>query len=212
MAVYRWEIARRIHEERVVAIVRAGSAEAALRAARAILEGGIRVLEVALTTPGGLEAIRALAGETDGALVGAGTVLDAETAVAAVRAGARFLVSPGLFPEVVRAGHRHGVPVLPGAATPTEIAAALEAGADLVKVFPASALGPGFVRAVREALPQAPLVPTGGVGADNAAEWLRAGAAALGVGGALTRGDPAGIAARARELVAAVRAAASGGT
>lgn len=206
--MFRWEITSAIARARVIAIVRSDTAERALAVARALLDGGIRVLEVALTTPDGLDVIRALAADLErrGGVLGAGTVLDGETATAAIRAGARFLVSPGLFPEVLRAAHRYGVPVLPGVATPTEIVSALEAGADMVKVFPAEVLGPGFVRAVRAALPQAPLVPTGGVNADNVAEWLRAGAVALGVGGYLTQGDATDMVQRAGTLLAAVRA------
>ena len=185
--MHHWEVTSTIAEARVVGIIRTADAEEAVQAARAVAAGGIDVLEVALTTRDGLEAIREL--RADGVLLGAGTVLDAATARLACLAGARFLVTPAVLPEVIEAGHAYGVPVLPGAATPTEILAALRAGADLVKVFPAGQLGPGFVRAVRAALPQAPLVPTGGVDAGNAAQWLAAGAVAVGCGGALTRGS-----------------------
>lgn len=207
--MYRWELTKQIVQQRIITIVRAGSAAAALAQSRAILAGGVRVLEVALTTPGGLEAIQTLAAEAaaakdEGALIGAGTVLDEATARAAILAGARFLVCPGLFPSVIQTAHRYGVPVLPGAATVTEIVSALEAGADLVKIFPAETLGPRFIQGVRAAIPQAPLVPTGGVSAANAGEWLSAGAVAVGVGGSLTRGTAGEITDRVRELVAAV--------
>jgi len=185
--MHHWEVSAAIAEAKVVGIIRTADAEAAVTAARAVAAGGIDVLEVALTTRDGIEALKEL--RDDDVLLGAGTVLDAATARLACLAGARFLVTPAVLPEVIEAGHSHGVPVLPGAATPTEILTALRAGADLVKVFPAAQLGPGFVRAVRAALPQAPLVPTGGVDADNAAEWLAAGAVAVGCGGALTKGS-----------------------
>jgi 2-dehydro-3-deoxyphosphogluconate aldolase/(4S)-4-hydroxy-2-oxoglutarate aldolase len=204
--VQHWEVTAAIAEAKVVGIIRTEDAEQAVRAARAVAAGGVEVLEIALTTRDGLEAIREL--RDDGVLLGAGTVLDAATARLACLAGARFLVTPAVLPEVVEAGHTYGVPVLPGAATPTEILTALRAGADLVKVFPAAQLGPGFVRAVRAALPQAPLVPTGGVDAGNAAQWLAAGAVAVGCGGALTKGsaeDMTNAAAALRDAVAGVR-------
>lgn len=174
-----------------------------MAAASAALAGGVTVLEVAYTTPDAGAAIRELAARTP-ALLGAGTVLTAAQAEEAVAAGARFLVSPGLVPEVMDCARELGVTVLPGAATVTEILTALRAGAELVKVFPAEVLGAGFLNAVRTVLPQARLVPTGGVTAANAAEWLAAGAAAVGVGGWLTAGDPAQVEGRARELVEAV--------
>lgn len=202
---YRWEVADRIARERVIAVIRSGSAEEAVEVGRALVGAGIRVLEVALTTPGGVEAIRTLALELgDEQVLGAGTVLDAGMANAAISAGARFLVSPGLSEEVVRTGARYGVPALPGAATVTEVVAALEAGAELVKLFPASSIGVDYLRALRPVLPQAPLVPTGGIGAATAREWLEAGAVAVGVGGGLTRGDREAIGARARELLEAI--------
>jgi 2-dehydro-3-deoxyphosphogluconate aldolase / (4S)-4-hydroxy-2-oxoglutarate aldolase len=133
-------------------------------------------------------------------------VLDEPSAVAAIAAGARFLVSPGVVPDVVRAGNRHGVPALPGAASVTEVVAAMEAGAEMVKLFPAGPLGIGTLEALRPVLPQVPFVLAGGIGAGTARAWLDAGAVAVGVGGSLTRGDGAGIAERARALLDAVRA------
>lgn len=207
---YRWEVTARIAQERVVAVIRSASAAEAVEVGRTLLREGIQVLEVALTTPGGVEAIRRLAGELGaGQLLGAGTVLDEPMAAAAVDAGASFLVSPGLVPGVMRAGSRRGVPTLPGAGSTTEIMAAMEAGAEMIKLFPASALGAGFVKAIRPVLPAAALVPTGGVSAASAREWLDAGAVAVGVGGALTRGEPEAIAGRARELLTAIAGRAS---
>ncbi|MEU9834113.1 bifunctional 4-hydroxy-2-oxoglutarate aldolase/2-dehydro-3-deoxy-phosphogluconate aldolase [Streptosporangium sp. NPDC048047] len=207
--MYRWEITRRAVAQRVIGIVRSAGAAEATDVARGMLDAGLRTLEVALTTPDALRAIReTIAQAPPDALVGAGTVLDEAAARAAVEAGARFLVSPSLHPEVIRTGHRYGVPVIPGAASPTEIVRALELGADAVKLFPASAFGPGWLRDVRAALPQAPLVPTGGVTADTAPEWIAAGAVACGMGSALTSGGPGETRERVRNLLAALREAA----
>jgi 2-dehydro-3-deoxyphosphogluconate aldolase / (4S)-4-hydroxy-2-oxoglutarate aldolase len=202
---YRWEVAERIARERVIAVIRSGSAAEAIEVGRALTGAGVKVLEVALTTPGGVDAIRTLAAELgEDHVLGAGTVLDAPMASAAIAAGARFLVSPGLAEDVIRTGNRYGVPALPGAGSVTEIVAALEAGAEMVKFFPASALGIDYMKALRPVLPQAPLVPTGGIGAADARRWLEAGAVALGVGGSLTRGDRETIGVRARELLDAI--------
>jgi 2-dehydro-3-deoxyphosphogluconate aldolase/(4S)-4-hydroxy-2-oxoglutarate aldolase len=168
-----------------------------------LVDAGLDVIELPLTMPGALRAIETLAARRPGALVGAGTVLDEASARAAILAGARFLVSPGLDRGVVATAHRYGAAALPGVQTPTEMADALAMGADLLKVFPAGQLGPGFVKAVAAPLPQAPLVPTGGVSAGNAGEWLDAGAVALGVGGALTASTDV-AADRAAELLDAV--------
>ncbi|GGQ10206.1 bifunctional 4-hydroxy-2-oxoglutarate aldolase/2-dehydro-3-deoxy-phosphogluconate aldolase [Streptosporangium pseudovulgare] len=207
--MYRWEITRRAVAQRVIGIVRSAGAAEATAVARGMLDAGLRTLEVALTTPDALRAIRETTAQAPpDALVGAGTILDEAAARAAVEAGARFLVSPSLHPEVIRTGHRYGVPVIPGVASPTEIVRALELGADAVKLFPASAFGPGWLRDVRAALPQAPLVPTGGVTAGTAPEWIAAGAVACGMGSALTSGGPDETRERVRNLLAALREAA----
>ncbi|HEX7289741.1 MAG TPA: bifunctional 4-hydroxy-2-oxoglutarate aldolase/2-dehydro-3-deoxy-phosphogluconate aldolase [Conexibacter sp.] len=190
-------VAARIAERRVVAILRCSEPE---RVGTAVIEGGVDVVEVPMNVPGALSAISSLSA-LPGALVGAGTVMSAAQAVAALDAGARFLLSPVLRPEVVAAAHEAGAAAVPGAFTPTEIDACMRAGADLVKLFPADRLTPPDLRVLLAALPDAPLVPTGGITAANAAAWLAAGAVAVGVGGALTR-EPQ----RARELLAAVAA------
>jgi 2-dehydro-3-deoxyphosphogluconate aldolase/(4S)-4-hydroxy-2-oxoglutarate aldolase len=195
--MYRWEIMGQLSAQRVFGVVRAPDRKAARDAAHAMTEAGLRAVEVSMTTPGVLGAIEDLAG-LPGVLVGAGTVLDESSARMAVLAGARFLVSPSLHPDVVRTAHRYGVAVVPGTGTVTEVVAALEAGADGVKLFPASAYGPGWVRDVRAALPQAPIFPTGGIRPDEVPAWIEAGAAACGLGSALT----AGGADQARERVA----------
>ena len=208
MSSYRWEVSARIVEEKVLAVIRSSGAAEAVEVGRALVEGGIRVLEVAFTTPQAPDAIAQLSAELgDRALVGAGTVLDEANAVAAIRAGARFLVSPNVALEVVRAGGRYGVPSLPGAASITEIVTALEAGVDIVKLFPASVLGIDYLKAILPVLPGVALLPTGGVDAESGPRWLAAGAVAVGVGGSLTRGEPATISARAAQFVEAVRPA-----
>lgn len=198
--MYRWEIVRAVTAQRVFGIVRSGSAEEAATGARAVLDAGLRAVEVALTTPGALTALARVRADRPEALLGAGTVLDGAAARAAVEAGARFLVSPSLHPEVIRTGHRYGVPVFPGVSTPTEMVRALEEGADALKLFPASAVGPSWLSDIRAALPQAPVIPTGGVTIEDAPEWIAAGAIACGMGSALTSGG----AAAAGERVAAL--------
>jgi 2-dehydro-3-deoxyphosphogluconate aldolase/(4S)-4-hydroxy-2-oxoglutarate aldolase len=209
----RQQTVARIESLGLVPVVRAPSAEVALRAARAVYAGGIDVLEITMTVPDALAVLRQLAAELgDRIVLGAGTVLDAGTARDCIDAGAQFIVAPGLDLEVVRAGRELDKPVMPGALTPTEVIAAWRAGADMVKVFPCSAVGgAAYVRALKAPLPQVKLLPTGGVDRRTAADYIRAGAAALGIGAALIdvkalqqEGDEA-LSARARDLVEIVR-------
>ncbi len=181
------ETLRRILEAGIIPVIRVSSAEEALDAARAVHDGGLSVFEVTLTVAGALEVIREIGRSFGGGvLVGAGTVLDAAGAESALDAGARFLVGPALNGEVVRLGRSRGAVVIPGALTPTEILAAHEAGADLVKVFPVSQMGgPAYIKALKGPLPHVPLVPTGGVDLQNVGDYFRAGASAVGVGGEL---------------------------
>jgi 2-dehydro-3-deoxyphosphogluconate aldolase/(4S)-4-hydroxy-2-oxoglutarate aldolase len=195
----RAEVVARIAARRVVAILRVADGAEAVRTGGALIAAGVDVVEVPLGVPGALEAITALGARHPDALVGAGTVMDADDAAHALDAGARFLLSPVLRPEVVRAAHARGSAAVPGAFTPTEVDACMRAGADLVKLFPADRLTPADLRTLLAALPGARLLPSGGIDAANAAAWLEAGATALGVGGALTR-EPA----RAGELLAAL--------
>lgn len=188
-------VAERICARRVVAILRCSDP---VTVGTAVIEGGVDVVEVPLNVPGALGAISSLSA-LPGALVGAGTVMTAADASAALDAGARFLLSPVLRAEVVEIAHAAGAAAIPGAFTPTEIDACMRAGADLVKLFPADRLTPADLRVLLTALPDARLLPTGGITAANAAEWLAAGAVAVGVGGALTR-EPE----RAGELLAAI--------
>jgi 2-dehydro-3-deoxyphosphogluconate aldolase/(4S)-4-hydroxy-2-oxoglutarate aldolase len=202
-------------EEKIVAIVRLDSGEQLVHAAEALIAGGISVVEFTFSTPGALDMLKeASAHFGDEVLLGAGTVLDPETARAAILAGAQFIVTPSVNLATIEMCKRYGKPIVAGAMTPTEIMTVWEAGADLVKVFPASALGgPEYIKAVLAPLPHLRLVPTGGVSTDNAAQFLKAGAAAVAVGGnlvdkkAVARGDWAAITAEAQRLVAAVRSA-----
>ena len=196
MTLGRADVVARIVERRVVAILRCAEPE---RVGTAVIESGVDVVEVPLGVPGALDAISSLSSSFPSALVGAGTVMTASDACAALDAGARFLLSPVLRTEVVEAAQAAGAAAVPGAFTPTEIDACMRAGADLVKLFPADRLTPPDLRVLLAALPDARLLPTGGISAGNAAEWLAAGAVAVGVGGALTR-EPE----RADELLAAV--------
>ncbi|UBU18397.1 bifunctional 4-hydroxy-2-oxoglutarate aldolase/2-dehydro-3-deoxy-phosphogluconate aldolase [Nonomuraea gerenzanensis] len=194
MAEHRWALTARLVERRVIGIVRAPSPAAAVEAGTRLTAAGVTAVEISLATPDALSAVTALrTAAPPEALVGAGTVLDAAQAMLAIQAGARFLVCPSLSREVIRTAHRHGVPVAAGAATPTEIVTALEEGADLVKLFPASQTSPQVLRDVLQALPHAPLVPTGGVTIRTAPDWVAAGAVAVGMGGELTRAAPADV-------------------
>ncbi|MGC5006678.1 bifunctional 4-hydroxy-2-oxoglutarate aldolase/2-dehydro-3-deoxy-phosphogluconate aldolase [Streptomyces sp. DT203] len=186
--MYRWQVMERLARRGVVGIVRATDAQAAEKAALQVVDNGLDVVEISLTTPGALTAISRVVAAGPDAVIGAGTVLDETSARLAALAGARFLVCPSLHPAVLACGHRYGLAVLPGVASATEIVTALEAGADAVKLFPARAFTPGVLRDLLQALPQAPVVPTGGVDAASAPEWIAAGAIAVGMGGALASG------------------------
>ena len=174
----------RIYEIGLVPVLRASSAQQAIILADAIIAGGVTVLEVTMTVPGAIQVIEQLVQHHgDKLLVGAGTVLDPETARSCMLAGAKFIVSPALDVRTIEICRRYSVPVMPGALTPTEIVAAWQAGADVVKVFPASALGGAkYLKALQGPLPQIRLIPTGGVSLSTAEEFLSSGAFALGVG------------------------------
>ena len=210
----RAETTARIEREGIVAVIRLDQAALLSRVVEALVAGGVHAIEVTMTVPGAIESIRRLAASaSDDVLLGAGTVLDPDTARRAIDAGARFVVSPVFRPALIEACHAAGMPALPGCYSPTEILAAWDAGADIVKVFPAGGLGPAFFKDVRAPLPQVKLMPTGGVSIDNAGEWIRAGAVAVGVGSALVdsrlaaAGEFAAITERASRIVEHVRAA-----
>lgn len=201
----RRAIVEQLIDAGAVAVVRLPDASRGEALVRALLEGGVRAIEVTLTTPGALELIASLTKACgDAAVIGAGSVLDADTARRAIAAGARYVVSPVFDDEVLAMAHAHDVPALPGAYTPTEILHAHNAGADLVKVFPAELLGPDYIKGVLALMPFLELMPTGGVTPQNVGQWIAAGAVAVGLGSALVNpklvsaGDFDVIAARAR--------------
>src|SRR5688572_24348358 len=170
----------------IVAVIRIKDPSRLKGVVDAIAEGGVRVLEVTMTVPGAVDLIADLAPRMPaGFVLGAGTVVDAATAKRVIDAGARFIVSPVFRQEVIDACHERGVAAMPGCFSPTEILDAWDGGADVVKVFPATALGPGYIKDIRGPLPHVKLMPTGGVTLDNAGEWIKAGAVAVGVGTAL---------------------------
>lgn len=183
-------VLRQLREIGLVPVLRATSVEKALALAEAISEAGVTVLEVTMTVPGAIEVMRRLALDRPEILVGAGTVLDPETARMCILEGAQFVVSPALNVRTIEMCHRYSIAVLPGALTPTEIVTAWEAGADVVKVFPASALGGAkYLKALKGPLPHIHLIPTGGVSVATSVEFLEAGAFALGVGSDLVDAD-----------------------
>jgi 2-dehydro-3-deoxyphosphogluconate aldolase/(4S)-4-hydroxy-2-oxoglutarate aldolase len=181
------EVFNRMISEGLVPVVRVSSAQEAIDVAEAIKEGGVSLIEITMSVQGAIEVIRELTEKyKDKIIMGAGTVLDPETGRAALLAGAQFLVSPTLNLDLIHLAHRYSAVVIPGTMTPTEVLTAWNAGADLVKVFPAAQLGgPEYIRALRGPLPQILLVPTGGVNLQNAGAFIRAGATALGAGGEL---------------------------
>ena len=212
------EVLQRIHDVGLVPVIRAESAAMARRAVAAVCAGGISIVEITMTVPGAIDVIKALADESGNTiLIGAGTVLDAQTAQKCVQAGAQFIVSPALDFKTIESCKEMGIAMMAGALTPTEIYAAWSAGADLVKVFPAGAVGgPSYLKAIKGPLPHIKLVPTGGVSLKTAAAFIEAGAEALGVGTdlidakVLRDGSDAIISDRARQYVDIVKQARSG--
>ncbi len=206
------EVLAELKEIGLVPVLRAESVEKALALATAIADGGVTVLEVTMTVPGAIEVMRRLAKERPDILIGAGTVLDAETARMCILEGAKFVVSPALKLGTIEMCHRYSIAVLPGALTPTEVVTAWEAGADVVKVFPASALGGAkYLTALKGPLPQVELIPTGGVSLATAEEFLEAGAFALGVGSdlvdakAMAAGQPEKVTETAKKYLEIVK-------
>jgi 2-dehydro-3-deoxyphosphogluconate aldolase/(4S)-4-hydroxy-2-oxoglutarate aldolase len=207
-------VVARIKSEGAVAVIRTDSTERALAVAEAAIAGGFRAIEITYSFPAAVEVIATLARTNeDNLLIGAGTILNREQVDEAVGAGALFLVSPCVLPEVIDAAHERQIAILPGAFTPTEIYNAWSLGADIVKIFPAIRFGPEYLRAVRGPLPHIPIMPTSGVDASNVAEWFRAGAVAVGAVSSvldpelIQKGDWDALTNRAREFIEAVRAA-----
>ena len=194
MLVGKLHVLSRITESGLVAIVRTDDSSQAARIVEACAQGGASAIEITFTVPAAAGIIEDLAKRypADQIALGAGTVLDPETARIAILAGARFVVSPSLNTATARLCNRYQIPYLPGAGTIREIVEAMESGAHIIKIFPGETLGPAFVKAAKAPLPQASLMPTGGVSIENAAEWIQAGSVALGVGGNLTAGAKTG--------------------
>lgn len=203
-----------IHDSGAVLIVRLGDADTAERVAHAAVEGGFRALEITLSIPGAVGVITRLAGTyaSDGVAVGAGTVLDGHAAYECISAGASFLVSPQLNPEMIRVANRYQVATVSGAFTPTELLESAEAGADILKLFPTDGAGIPYAKSVLAPLAHLPVMPAGGVTTDNVSEWFAAGVVAVGVGSAVTKawqpdGDFDKVVGAAQEFLAAVRSA-----
>lgn len=204
---------QRIIDVGVVAVVRAENTETAEKIARACLAGGIPAIEVTFTVPRADRVIAALREQfaPEELILGAGTVLDSETARIAILAGAEFIVGPNFDPATARLCHRYQIPYMAGCMTPTEVITALEAGTDIIKIFPGNLFGPRMVKALKGPLPQVPFMPTGGVSLDNVQEWIASGCVAVGVGSELTAGAKTGnfalVTETARQFVAKVKEA-----
>ncbi len=182
------EVCRTLLETKVVAVIRVDSSAHLLAAAAALHKGGVKALEITMTSPGALEVIKEANEKLDAdVVIGVGSVLDPETARAAILAGAKYVVGPILNLDMIKMCQRYSIPCVPGAFTPTEILQAWDAGADFVKIFPATKLGPSFIKDIKGPMPQVRLTPTGGVNLDNAAEFIKAGASFVGVGGSLVK-------------------------
>lgn len=206
-------VLQRIMKSGVVAVVRADSAEQAIKITDACMKGGIAAIEITFTIPGAAKVMEELRQvyTPEEMIIGAGTVLDPETARIAILAGAQYIVSPSLNVDTVKLCNRYQIPIMAGAMTIEGVIAAMEAGADIIKIFPGDAFGPSFIKAIKGPLPQATLMPTGGVSLDNVGEWIKAGCIAVGVGGSLTAGAKTGdyqaIEDIAKQFIAKVRTA-----
>ena len=206
------EVLRIILDGGIIAVIRAPDVERGYNLAEAAHRGGINALEITMTVPGALDVIRDLAARYSGSnvIIGAGTVLDAETARLAILAGAEYLICPHFNPDIVRMCHRYRKVCIPGAMSVKEVVDVLESGADAIKIFPASLFGPEIIKAIKGPLPQAMMIPTGGVRLDNVGEWFKAGVAAVAVGGELTKealakGDYGILEQKAKEFVTRIR-------
>ena len=199
------KILAKIEESGVVPVVRAKNAEQAVKISEAVKKGGIRVIEITMTVPGAIDVIKELTEkyrEDPDIIFGAGSVLDGETARTAILAGAEFIVGPALNEEMIKVANRYQKPVIPGAMTPSEVVRAMEAGADVVKIFPAALFGPKIIKAIKGPIPQARLLPTGGVSHDNVKDWFKAGSYAVGAGSAIVKGADEGNFDQVRENAA----------
>lgn len=217
------QLVQRLADTGVVAVIRGESVEEAIEISKQVIKGGIKAIEITMTVPNALKAIEVLAAEYSSvnpqednyAIIGVGTVLDPETARAAILCGAEFVVSPSLHENTVTLCHRYRVPIMPGAMTIQEMQRALELGVDIIKLFPGNLFSPAMIKAVKGPLPQANLMPTGGVSLQNLGEWINAGAIAVGIGSDLTKGierpnDYPLIAERARQYMQVYKEAKQG--
>lgn len=186
------EVYSKLYKEGVVAVVRGDSADNAIKTAKACFKGGIKLIEITFTAPNADEVIKTLSKEKSGMIVGAGSVLDSETARIAILAGAEFIVSPSFNKDTVKLCNRYGVPVMCGILTPTELVSAMECGVDIVKLFPGDIATPNGLKALKGPFPQANFMATGGVNLDNLEEWFKAGAYAIGAGSFVTKGAKIG--------------------
>lgn len=213
MQLRKHETISAIIESGVVAVVRAESKEQGMKIIEAVKAGGIKALEITMTVPGAVDIIKELVQlyKDEDVIIGAGTVLDPETARACILAGAQYIVSPCFDEGTVKLCNRYAIPVMPGVMTPKEVVAALDLGVDILKVFPGNAFGPSIISAFKGPMPQGNYMPTGGVSLDNVAEWIEKGAVAVGVGSVLTKGAKTGdyklVEDTARQFVEAVRKA-----
>lgn len=208
----KFELIRALIETGAVAVIRAEDKTQGLKIVEAVRAGGITAIEVTMTVPGADEIIRELSVScSKDVLLGAGTVLDSETARACILAGAQYIVGPSFNEDCARLCNRYAIPYIPGVMSPQEAVRALEFGADILKIFPAELFGPKIISAFKGPFPQGNYMPTGGITVENAAEWIKAGAAVLGIGGALTKGAKTGdfesVTRTARQLKEAVAAA-----
>jgi len=207
------EVLKKLTDCGLVAVVRAKNEEEAIKIADACLQGGCTGIELTFTVPGAHKVIEALAKKYNGGemMLGAGTVLDSETARMAILSGANYIVSPGFNLECAKLCNRYQVPYMPGCMTITEVITAMEAGADIIKIFPADLFGPAIIKDIKGPLPQAKLMPTGGVDVSNVDKWIKAGAVAVGAGSSLTAGaktgDYAAITETAREFIKKIKEA-----
>ncbi|MCU0793945.1 MAG: bifunctional 4-hydroxy-2-oxoglutarate aldolase/2-dehydro-3-deoxy-phosphogluconate aldolase [Opitutaceae bacterium] len=205
-------ILQKLSTEKVIALIRADSPDGLLDCARALAAGGLTSIELTMTTPGAIRMLEKATAELPDFLFGLGTVLDAETARAGILAGARFIVTPALRPDVITMCKRYSIPVFSGALTPTEVVNAWDCGADAAKIFPAEFFGPAYIKSLKAPLPQVELVPTGGVTAENVGEFIKAGAFATAAGSSLVDAKSfkdrnwAAITAKAQAFVQAVAA------
>jgi 2-dehydro-3-deoxyphosphogluconate aldolase/(4S)-4-hydroxy-2-oxoglutarate aldolase len=207
--VNKTEILARIKAQKVIALIRADGAESLLDCARALQAGGLGAIELTMTTPGALDLVARVSQALPDALIGLGTVLDADTARAGIKAGAKFIVTPAVRPAVIAVCREQGVPILSGALTPTEACTAWDAGADVIKIFPAEFFGPAYIKSLKAPFPKMEFLPTGGVTPQTVGDFLKAGAFATAAGSALVSAamlksrDWAAVTARAKEFVAA---------